>query len=257
MLLLACSSGRPLARGVGSRLDGPFALPSDACSAGEFAPAGYLLSVAMYVPAHFAEPDPAAARSLIEDNPFGVLLVPLVEAVEIAHIPFVLDADPAPLGTLRAHVARQNPVASLLATPRRVIAIFNGAHGYVSPRWYVSPPNNVPTWNFMATHAHGVATRIEGREEVLRALADLTDRFEAGTQEPWSLRSAAPEHVEALWRGVVAFSIRIERFETKMKLSQNRPPEDRLRVAAALRARRGPGDEVIARAIEERESRRE
>jgi transcriptional regulator len=217
----------------------------DACSAGEFAPTGYLLSVAMYVPAHFAEPDPAAARSLIEENPFGLLLVPLAEAAEIAHIPFVLDADPAPLGTLRAHVARQNPVASLLATPRRVIAIFTGAHGYVSPRWYVSPPNNVPTWNFMATHAHGVATRIEGREEVLRALADLTDRFEAGTPEPWSLR-----------RGVVAFSIRIERFETKMKLSQNRPPEDRLRVAVALRARRGPGDEVIARAIEERQSRR-
>jgi transcriptional regulator len=91
----------------------------------------------------------------------------------------------------------------------------------------------------MATHAHGIATPIEGRAEVLLALGDLSDRFEAGADVPWSIGGADPGHVEARWRGVAAFSIRIERFETKMKLSQNRPPEDRTRVAAALRARGG------------------
>jgi transcriptional regulator len=209
----------------------------------------------MYVPAHFAEPDPAAARSLIDQHPFGLLVVPLADGVELAHLPFLLDAEPAPLGTLRGHVARQNAMASLLAVPRRVVAVFAGPHGYVSPRWYVAPTKNVPTWNFMATHAHGMATPIEGRAEVLRSLGDMAHRFEAGAAEPWSLSGADPQHVEGLWRGVSAFSIRIERFETKMKLSQNRPPEDRARLAAALRARGGSDDEAMARAMDAWQSR--
>jgi transcriptional regulator len=210
----------------------------------------------MYIPAHFAEADPGAARALIDENPFGLLVVPIGDGVELAHLPFMLAPEPLPHGVLYAHVAKQNPLAALLARPRRVIAVFTGPHTYVSPRWYAVPSKNVPTWNFMVTHAHGVATPIEGREAVLRVLADLTDRFEAGAAEPWSIASAAPTHVEALWPHVVAFAIAIERFETKMKLNQNRPVEDRLRVAAALRARGGVGDEAMAREIEARAAHR-
>jgi transcriptional regulator len=209
----------------------------------------------MYIPSHFAEPDPARARALIAANPFGALVVAGAAGVEIAHLPFVLDAEPEPLGTLRAHVARQNPVAGLLAPSARVVAIFTGPHAYVSPRWYESPAKNVPTWNFTAVHAHGVATRIDDRGEVLRALADLTARHESGAAEPWSLASADASHVEGLLRGIVAFTIRIERFETKMKLSQNRPLGDRFRVVAALRERRGPGDVEMADLVEERARR--
>ncbi|HEY1691114.1 MAG TPA: FMN-binding negative transcriptional regulator [Polyangiaceae bacterium] len=208
----------------------------------------------MYIPASFAEEDPAVGRALVEANPFGMLVVPVPGGVEIAHIPFLLDPAPTPLGTLRAHVAKQNPVASLLAEPLPVVAVFTGPHCYVSPRWYEKPARNVPTWNYAVTHAHGVARRIDGRDDVLRTLADLTEIHEAGAPEPWSLAGADAAHVEGLWRGIVAFSIRIDRFETKRKLSQNRPAADRLRVAAALRERAGPGDETIARWIEEREA---
>ncbi|MCL2449697.1 MAG: FMN-binding negative transcriptional regulator [Polyangiaceae bacterium] len=209
----------------------------------------------MYVPAHFAEADPAAARALIDENPFGLLVVPLGDGVELAHLPFVLAPQPLPHGVLYAHVAKQNPLATLLAHPRRVIAVFTGPHAYISPRWYAAPSKSVPTWNYMVTHAHGVATPIEGRDAVLRVLADLTDRFEAGVAEPWSIASADPTYLETMWTGVVAFAIAIERFETKMKLSQNRSAEDRLRVASALRAHGGAGDEEIAREIEERTMR--
>jgi transcriptional regulator len=191
----------------------------------------------MYVPEHFAEPDVGVARAFIEAHSFGTLIVPRSGSVpDVAHIPFVLDQRPAPLGTLRAHVARANPIAALLlASDLPVLAVFTGPHAYVSPRWYEAPRKNVPTWNFTAVHAHGVARRIEAREEVLRALADLTSKHETDPADPWDVGMADRDYVERLLGGIVAFSIRVVRFETKMKLSQNRPPADRLRVIERLR----------------------
>jgi transcriptional regulator len=206
----------------------------------------------MYIPQHFADPDPETARTLISENSFGMLVVPLPDRrVEIAHVPFLLDREPGPLGALRVHVARGNPIGAM-PPQSPVIAVFTGPHAYVSPSWYEVPQRNVPTWNFTAVHAHGIASRIDDRAEVRRALADLTAKNEAGAPEPWSVASADGSYIDRLLDGVVAFAIRIERFETKMKLSQNRPPADRLRVAAALRQRGGAGDEAIARLVEER-----
>jgi transcriptional regulator len=211
----------------------------------------------MYVPEHFAEPDVAVARSLIEAHSFGTLIVPRPGGVpDVAHIPFVLDAGPAPLGTLRAHVARANPIGALLANEIPVLAVFTGPHAYVSPRWYEAPRKNVPTWNFTAVHAHGIARRIDAREDKLRALADLTSKHETDPSDPWNVEMADRDYVERLLGGIVAFSISIERFETKMKLSQNRPQGDRLRVIERLRERRGPDDEAIAAMIEANEHRR-
>lgn len=209
----------------------------------------------MYIPQHFADSDPETARTLISENPFGTLIVPLSQnRVEIAHVPFVLDREPGPLGALRVHVARGNPIGAMPPSSP-VVAIFRGPHAYVSPRWYEVPERNVPTWNFTAVHVHGVATRIDDRGEVRRALADLTTQHEADGRERWSVAQADESYVDRLLDAIVAFTIRIERFETKMKLSQNRSPADRLRVAAALRQRGGPGDEAVARLVEQHAKR--
>jgi transcriptional regulator len=208
----------------------------------------------MYIPSSFAEPDPREAHALIAANPFGLLVLGRAgHDAEIAHLPFLVAPEPG-LGVLRVHVARQNPIAAL-GDGARVVAIFSGPHGYVSPRWYEAPQRSVPTWNFTAVHAHGVARKIDDRDEVLRALADLTAQHEAGAPQPWSPEETEPRFLAGLVRGIVLFSIPIDRFETKMKLSQNRPMEDRIRVIDALRARRGPGDEALADAMAEREKR--
>jgi transcriptional regulator len=210
----------------------------------------------MYVPDHFAEHDVERARALIAAHSFGMLVVPRAAGTpEIAHLPFLLDAEPAPYGTIRAHVARANPLAKLLANELPVVAIFTGPHAYVSPRWYAAPATNVPTWNFTTVHAHGVARRIDDRGAVLAAVADLAAVHEAGAPSPWSTSGADPGHIENLLGGIVAFAIRIERFDAKFKLSQNRPREDRLRVVEKLRERNGVDDEAIARMIEENEAR--
>jgi len=210
----------------------------------------------MYVPEAFAEPDVARARALIAAHLFGMLVVSRAAgAPEIAHLPFLLDAEPAPYGTLRAHVARANPIAKLLADDLPVVVVFTGPHAYVSPRWYVAPDTNVPTWNFTAVHAHGVARKIQDHDGILAAVSDLAAAHEAGAPAPWSAAGADRRHIEQRLVAIVAFTIRIERFESKFKLSQNRPREDRLRVVERLRERRGVDDEEIAAMIEANEAR--
>ena len=69
-----------------------------------------------------------------------------------------------------------------------------------------------------------------------RAVLDLMiHRFEAGRDMPWKL-GLDPERLAAMVGAILGFRIRVKRFDAKFKMSQNRTPEDRRRVAAALDA---------------------
>jgi len=200
----------------------------------------------------FDEPNAARARDLVLAHPFATLVVSHGAGVAISHLPFLLD--PAePFGVLRAHVARANPIATLLLErPRDVVVVFGGPHAYVTPRWYATPRAQVPTWNYAVVHAHGEARAVD-RAEAERTLADVSACFEAGAAEPWTLSALESGVQERLVPGIVAFRIEVARFEATFKLSQNKPPEERALVIAGLRERRGPGDAELVELMEARE----
>lgn len=201
---------------------------------------------AMYVPEHFASDDMGLARALVEQHAFGTLVAGRPDGgLEIAHLPFALDPG-EPFGRLRAHVARANPISATLERPLAVVAVFMGPHGYVTPRWYEHPRDNVPTWNYAAVHVHGTARRIEDETDVRRLLTDLTAGYERGAAEPWRPEALDPERMARLLRGITAFAIDVTRVEAKRKLSQNKSPGDRSGIIAGLRARGGPGDDPLA-----------
>jgi transcriptional regulator len=204
----------------------------------------------MYVPEAFASDDMGLARALVEANAFGMLVAGRGDgAFEIAHLLFVLDPG-EPFGRLRAHVARENPIAALLEHPLPVVAVFTGAHGYVTPRWYEQPNDNVPTWNYAAVHVHGTARRMDDERDVRRLLADLSARYERGASEPWTPEGLQPERLERLLSAITSFTIEVTRVESKRKLSQNKSPTDRAGVLAGLRARAGEGDAALVRLME-------
>lgn len=201
----------------------------------------------MYVPEDFASEDMGLARALVEEHTFGMLVAGRGDGdFEIAHIPFVLDKG-EPFGRLRAHVARANPIATMLERPVPVVAVFTGPHGYVTPRWYEQPDHSVPTWNYVAVHVHGTARRMEDDSDVRRLLADLTARHERGAADPWTPNRLGPERLEQLLRGITSFVIEVTRVESKRKLSQNKSAADRAGVVAGLRARGGDGDAALVR----------
>ncbi len=188
----------------------------------------------VYIPSHFAEPRQEVLADFIRDHNFGILVTTGAAGLIASHIPFLYDAEDGPHGTLWAHLARGNPQLKDLGAGREALAIFEGPHGYISPRWYATHPA-VPTWNYSIVHAYGTAEPIEDVAALERLVARLADHHEAGAETPWRLADTPDKYRQGMLRGISGFAIRVTRLEGKFKLSQNRDATDRARVIAALR----------------------
>jgi len=200
--------------------------------------------MSLYLPDHFTARDRAMIARLVHDHPFATLVTPGTPEPLVTHLPLLHVADCEPHGTLFGHFARANPHAGI-APDIESIAIFHGPHAYVTPSWYADPSSAVPTWNYAVAHAHGAIEFARDAAETRAVLDIMIHRFEAGREMPWKL-GLAPGRLAAMVDAIVGFRIRVRRFEGKFKLSQNRTPEDRRRVAAGLDGEDYPGAAATA-----------
>lgn len=193
----------------------------------------------MYTPSHFREERLPVLHRWMRENSFATF-VSIVDGTLLAtHLPALLDSTRGEFGTIRAHMAKANPHWQAFAPGAELLVIYQGPHGYISPSWYAANAA-VPTWNYTAVHAHGVPRLLEG-EAAMALLLDQVALFESGFERPWDTKGQAPEYIEGLANGIVAFEVEITRLEGKGKLSQNRPA-DRERLLAALQERGAPED---------------
>jgi transcriptional regulator len=189
----------------------------------------------MYAPSHFEETRLDKLHALIEAHPLGTLVTHSDAGLDADHIPFEIAAPTAeaPFGTLRAHVARANPLWR--QSGAGVLVVFQGPSAYVSPSLYAEKPVSgkvVPTYNYAVVHAHGMLRAIEDPAWILALLERLTARHESVRSESWSVRDAPPGYIDALLKAIVGIEIPLDRLQGKWKLSQNRPPGDQAAVAS-------------------------
>jgi transcriptional regulator len=190
--------------------------------------------VSLYIPSHFDIGDRVAITRLVHDHPFSTLVTPVAGEPHVSHIPLLWVGDCEPYGTLVGHFARANPhVAG--AAKAESIAIFHGPHAYVSPSWYGQPADAVPTWNYAVVHAHGTLELAREPAETRAILDLLIQRFESGRDAPW-VPGLDRSRMAAMVSAIIGFRMKIRRIDAKFKLSQNRAPDDRARVASALAA---------------------
>ena len=208
----------------------------------------------MYNPRIFRRDEPKRLQALIDDVGFGLLVVSVDGDPEIAHLPFVLDRDQNPLGTLITHVARPSEIWRY-ADGRPVTVVFQGPHAYVSASYYEEPSEQVPTMNYVAVHARGRAVVVNGTDTLV-GVRKLAAHFERREAKPWSTDLLSDALRQELLEGIVGIEIRIEHLEGKVKVSQNRAPEDRARVRRALVERGEPNDLAIVRFMDEESDRR-
>lgn len=209
----------------------------------------------MYLPAHFEETDLGVLQTLVDHHPLATWVTggsaagtPAGDEADplINHVPFLLDRDRGPHGTLIGHVARANPVWQ---QGGRSVLVFQGPQAYISPGFYASKQEHgkvVPTWNYAVVHAHGRARAIEGADELLALVGRLTDTHEAPGRSPWKVSDAPADYIDKLLTAIVGIEIPIERLVGKWKVSQNRPAADRVGVANGLRLRARSDDQAMA-----------
>ncbi len=197
----------------------------------------------MYTPRHFEETRLDVMHALIAANPFGAMVRVGPNGMDADHLPFEIAApsSAAPQGTLRAHVARGNPVWREAGA--EVLVMFASPSSYVSPEFYEQKTRTgkvVPTWNYAVVHAHG-RLRVLDDPVWLRSLVErLTDRHEAGRSHPWRVADAPDDYIDTMLKAIVGIEIPIGKIEGKWKISQNRSEADQSRVAAGLVAEEQP-----------------
>ena len=191
----------------------------------------------MYLPAHFEESRVAVLHELIRVRPLGLLITLSDGGLQADPIPFLIDPEPAPFGTLRGHVARANPLWRETHAEVDSLVVFQGPQAYVSPSFYPSKAEHgkvVPTWNYVTVQARGRLRAIEDSTWLLGLVTRLTQTHEAPRAAPWAVADAPADYVATMLRNIVGIEIPLQDLKGKWKVTQNRSAADRQGVAQGL-----------------------
>ena len=195
----------------------------------------------MYIPQSFSSQDPAELDRLAAYNAFGTLVSQLGGTPFVSHLP-VLYRRAAGRVTLTGHWARANPQWREI-DGQRVLFILQGPHAYISPRWYLEPEKNVPTWNYAVAHVYGRVRVIQDSAELEQIVTALAAQYEAGTPQPWRFEDTGAAG-QARLEAIVGFELAAEETQIKLKLGQNHVEGNILGAIAGLRA--GGSAEALA-----------
>ena len=190
----------------------------------------------------FRTEDRALLEALIDEIGFGQVFAQTPEGPRVAHVPLVSTGD----GAIQFHLARGNALTSHIAGTT-ALAVLNGPDAYVSPRWYADR-GQVPTWNYVALELEGPVREMDydGLHGLLVAIGERHEaRIEAGA--PWQPEDVPQDLWNKLAKGIVGFELEVRAWRPTFKLSQNKPPEERLRVAEAIDANGAPALAALMR----------
>jgi transcriptional regulator len=178
--------------------------------------------------------DPDEVKRLIRNNPWATFVSAPSNGLVASHYPVLLDETGSDI-TILSHFGRPDDELHELGQ-REILVIIQGPHGYVSPSWF-APGDLIPTWNHVTAHLYGTPEILD-EEENYAILCRLTDHFERHQPQGRTLTDDEAATRRAA-RGTAGLRLRVDRFEARAKLSQNKPADVRDNITTRL-AKRNP-----------------
>ncbi len=172
--------------------------------------------------------DRALCESLIDEIGFGMVFAQTPDGPRVAHTPLLTTSG----GAVQFHLARGNALTRHLDGTTALVVV-NGPDAYVSPRWYDNR-DTVPTWDYVALELEGRVRRMDdaGLEAFLHAaIARHEGRLEGA---PWQAEESSDRVWSGLFRGIAGFELEVHAWRPTLKLSQNKTPAERARIALGL-----------------------
>jgi transcriptional regulator len=194
--------------------------------------------MSMYLPPQFNAKDRQHAAALVRDYAFASLISNDDDGLPfVTHLPLHLieDGDDTENWTLLGHCAKPNPHWRYLQARPQALATFMGPHAYMSPKVYPDLAR-VPTWNYLAVHCAVTARIIDEPAAKDALLKKLIGDHEPPYAQQW--RGLGEEYQLKMLSGIVAFELKVNKLECKLKLNQHRPE-----AYAAMRALYAQGNE--------------
>lgn len=164
--------------------------------------------------------DPEEVKRLVRGNPWATFVSPAGGGLVASHYPVMLDESSSGI-TILSHFGRPDDELHELGR-HQILVIVQGPHDYVSPSWY-APGDLIPTWNHVTAHLYGTPELLD-EDENYAVLCALTDHFEQGRPHGRSL-STDEAGTRRAAKGTVGLRMRVDRFDARAKLSQNKAPD--------------------------------
>ena len=196
----------------------------------------------MYIPDIYKNENQEEIIDFLQKNSFGILVNQTNGKLWASHIPLELDINKNGKQVLQGHISKENPQWESFTDNDKVLAIFSGAHSYISSSWY--DHENVPTWNYIAVHVNGKIKIIEG-EAVIESLKKLVAKYEQNSENPVRVEDFSKKTMMQT-RGIVAFEIEIEEIQAQHKLSQNRDQKNYDNIIIELEKTENPQATAVA-----------
>ena len=171
----------------------------------------------MYPPQQHQDDNRDHIIEVIKTYPLATLISVKDQQPLITHLPLVYEN-----GLLIGHIDIYNPQMELLKNGQEVTVLFYGPQCYISPSIYST--TQLPTWNYIRVHLKGKVEAIESKEALKQSLISMTEFLEAPDHN-YVLEPDNPR-LDRNLDYIKMFSISIETWEGKFKLSQDKKPKD-------------------------------
>lgn len=174
----------------------------------------------MYHVPHFKTADHEEVMAFIQAHPFITLCGCDAAGKPVAtHVPVLTEEREGKLFLL-AHIMRKQEHTKAFEQNADVLAIFTGAHTYVSASWY-QDKQTAATWNYQAVHAKGLLRFLDDTG-LHNLLTRLTETFENDPHSPSLVQHMDENYVSSLMKAIIAFEIEVTDIRHVFKLSQNK-----------------------------------
>jgi transcriptional regulator len=175
----------------------------------------------MYNLPHYKETDIEEVLRFMQAHPFVMLTGVDKENKPVAtQVPVFIDEKDDKF-FLTGHIMKNTDHHLAFEQNNSVLALFTGAHTYVSATWYANSSQG-STWNYITVHAKGTIRFGEGKE-LADVLQRLTLHYEKNNPASATVFDNLPaEYTEKMMKAIVAFEIEITDLQHVFKLSQNR-----------------------------------
>ena len=204
----------------------------------------------MYDLPYFKEQDDEVVKKFIHDHPFAFIAGCDAQNKPVAtQIPVFLEHEDGKL-LLRGHIMKNTDHHRAFLANSNVLAVFTGAHTYVSATWY-SDPHTASTWNYMSVHAKGIIRFLDD-DNLAGVLRKTSLHFENYNKESTTVfYNLSEDYTQRLMKAIVAFEIEVLELDNVFKLSQNRDAESYKNIKHRL-LQQGGSASVIAEEMEKR-----
>jgi transcriptional regulator len=174
----------------------------------------------MYNLPYFKEKDQQLVLDFIRRHPFAFLAGCSEDGRPVAtQVPVFIDEREGKL-FLSGHIMKNTDHHKAFLHNPNVLAVFSGAHTYVSASWYESK-EQASTWNYISVHARGVLKFLD-EQALLDVLKRTTNHFENNPYSGANFEDLPAEYVQRLVKAIIAFEVEVQEMDNVFKLSQNR-----------------------------------